>query len=187
MRRLIMVFSVVVLLGAVLGYIVLRPLPLFSEVLLVGETEDRGEGRYVVQLYDENGGDIIHITFDVGSIVTPDQNFIPVSIQIWHKCGTQLHQVGMIFKQSGTGQDLTVYLEESPSEVSKLTIHDEVDGYSFHFQNLGFYGKYTVNYHFLIQKGADLPNIALTTQIILHYTTFPQVLTQKQATTTLNI
>lgn len=187
-RTYIIILTVVVTIISIVGYVALSPVSLFTETLRVGDVEDKGDGMYIIRVYDKSGGDVAHIAFITGMFTLPSQNMTSVRVSIWHKHGTHLDALHVSFTPSILHHPFHVYLETPPGgKWSPITTESSGEGQAFRFPDLGLYGSGTLTLDFLIRKWSDLPSITITTQIALHDKTVPIVFTQQQATTALTI
>lgn len=187
-RSVLAIIVIIVSLGAILGYMVWHPPYLFTETLPVGETEDRGDGMYVIPVYDKSGGDVAHIVFITGMIVLPGQNMTSIRLSIWHKPGTQLDSLQISFEPSPSNHHIEAYLGTPPGgRWNPITTDSSGLRHVFSFPDLGFYGSATLTLYFLVYKFAGSTTITIKTYLALHDTTSPIVFTKQQATSSLTL
>ena len=156
-KGLTIFFAVIVLLG-IYGFLFWHPVYLLTETLQVGETEEEGDGNYIIGVYDKLGSDVANIAFITGMVTLPSENMTSIRLSVWHEEGTHLDSLQVSFVPSILHHPFHVYLETPPGgKWTQIDTESSGEKQVFTFPGLGVYGSGTLTLEFLVRRSSTLP------------------------------
>jgi hypothetical protein len=141
---------------------------IFAKAVGTSEFYNSGEGTYVANITDGNTP-ISKIYINIGAAVANSGNLRQhrILIQIPYSPDVELDSV--TFRFSSDPNAIFAFYSKASSYIwTEITPHQENNAYVYKVNDLGLYGKYTVNFEFIAETYEGTNHLAIEADLSMH-------------------